>query len=176
MKAVIETVKSEIERLRPLVEEYHRLENLLALLESPRINDLKPGNESVIEKRGKHGDIRVIVDSSMPEDIRNLYNIKIGDTFHSMDELIRVLGIHKNVAYRWKLKEGWIKELHKTRYNFKTTSVRILDTMPEKIRIKYKLTVGDFWHSINDMKDKLGISYATVKKWREMNAIEYFTL
>lgn len=175
MKEVIKTVKSEIERLKPIVEEFYRLENLLAFLEGPN-KDITNINDGIIKKRGNHGAIEIRIDASMPEDIRNKYNLNIGETFTSVQELSRLIHVDKNTVYRWKYR-GYIKSTknNKTVYNH-NTAVKITDMMIPKLLRKYSITPGDFWHSVDDMKYKLGISSATVTYWRKQKYIEFFEI
>lgn len=174
MKEVIKTVKAEIERLKPIVDEYHRLENLLAFLEGPNKN-IKSINSKTIQKRSTHGAIEIRVDSSMPEEIREQHNLKVGEVFNSVQELARLIHVDKNTVNRWKWRDGWLVP---TKNNTKTgpATVRVTDNMPTKLQVKYQIKPGDFWHSVNDIMDKLGIKQPTVSNWRKNNYIEFFEL
>lgn len=176
MKEVIKTVKAEIKRLRPIVEEFYRLENLLAFLEGPN-KDITNIDDGTIKKRGNHGAIEIRIDASMPKDIRNKYNLNIGDTFNSVQELSRLIHVDKNTVYRWKDRDGYIKSTknNKRVYNH-NTAVKITDTMKPELQKKYDITPGDFWHSVDDMRYKLGISLPTVTSWRKQKYIEFFEI
>lgn len=174
MKEVIKTVKAELARLKPLVDEYHRLENLLAFLEGPN-KSITNIDKKTIQKRSTHGAIEIRVDASMPEEIREQYNLKVGDVFNSVQELARLINKDKNTVNRWKWRDGWLVP---TKNNTKTGSaaVRVTYNMPTKIQIKYNIKPGDFWHSVNDIMDKLGIAQPTVSKWITNNYVEYFEI
>ena len=176
MKEVIKTVKAEIERLRPIVDEFYRLENLLAFLEGPN-KDITNIDDGTIKKRGNHGAIEIKIDASMPKDIRNKYNLNIGDIFNSVQELSRLIHVDKNMIYRWKDRDGYIKSTkNNKRVYYHNTAVKITDMMPQKLQNKYAITPEDFWHSVDDMRDKLGISIPTVRVWRKQKYIEFFNI
>ena len=177
MIEVIKTVKSEIERLRPLVEEYHRLENLLAFLEGPNKDISSINNTDVINKKGNHGAIEIMVDSSFPEELRKRYNIKVGDKFNSVTELARLIGVPHATVDRWKHRDGWIKDGRKFKREYtKNSAVRISDIMNERLKVKYAVQPGDFWHNPEDMMEKLGISQPTVHNWKTKGYIEFFEI
>lgn len=170
MKEVIKTVKAELERLRPIVDEFNRLENLLAFLEGQNNID-----DETIKKRGNNGEIEIRIDASMPEDIRNKYNLNIGDTFNSITELSKLIHVSKNTIYCWKDKDGFIKSTkNNKRVCNNSTSVKITYMMPQKFQNKYGIIPGDFWDTIDNMRDKLGISLPTVRLWRKQKYIEFF--
>lgn len=177
MKEVIKTVKAEIERLRPIVEEFYRLENLLAFLEGPN-KDITNIDDGTIKKRGNNRGIEIRIDASTPENIRNKYNLNIGDTFNSALELSRIINVDKNIVYKW-IDKGYIKSTKNNTKNNKrvynhNTPVKITDMMPQRLQNKYDITPRDSWHSVDDMRDKLGISLPTVSHWCKQKYIEFF--
>lgn len=175
MKEVIKTVKAEIERLKPIVDEYHRLENLLAFLEGPT-KSISSIDDKTIQKKGSHGAIEIRVDSSMPEEIREQYNLKVGDVFNSVQELARLIHKDKNTVNRWKWRDGWLVPTKNVKPRADEHAVRVTEYMPTKLQLKYNIQPGDFWHTSTSVIDKLGVSRALICSWRKNNYIEYFEL
>jgi hypothetical protein len=177
MKEVIKTVKDEIKRLRPIVEEFYRLENLLAFLEGPNKN-ITNIDDGTIKKRGNNRGFKIRINASIPEDIRNKYNLNIGDTFNSALELSRIINVDKNIVYNWIARDGYINSTKNKKrvYIQHNTPVKITitDMMPQKLQKKYDITPQDSWHSVDDMRYKLGISLPLVGYWHNKKYIDFF--
>ena len=54
--------------------------------------------------------------------------------------------------------------------------MRISDIMNERLKVKYAVQPGDFWHNPEDMMEKLGISQPTVHNWKTKGYIEFFEI
>jgi len=101
MKAVIETIETELAKLKPFYDEYVKLNTVLSLLkEDDGVSEIKETKNNVKIYRTRRTTGKTYkVGQDMPEKTRKKYGLKVGDYVGDTKQIREIMGINPGSIY-----------------------------------------------------------------------------